>query len=451
MKKTFVIIGLCFFLGVVSAMAQEAQTQDQDFSISAKLDGLNAYHDVAVSSKNGDAFVAWERRVTAGGNQVIDGLYGVLMKHKKNGKYKAKKVQTLWKTQKIDIGTGNKINDNYQFPKVEYNPVENNFLVVFYSGATNSAYAQVIKANGNKDGDPVLVMPGTEPGNPFAKDCTDINIYYIGGSEAPSASAPYLAIFDYDYRDDYTNWQTVPMGIHSAWLDSTGLMVTEPTPLFRSPIGAQRPNGGYCIPGYFVDSVIQTSDGGYLLGVAKPKLIDNDDDFYYTSYAAKLDKDARLVKTQKVGGFDSWGSTSIAKLSDELYVFVWMENWKRIKCGTSDYNNSYLDSDLKKKNKTVPIYNKETVFSAVVLNLGNDTRAYQLFAKHSDNAVYGRFINTDGSLGEPVKIFGFDGEYADIVAKPIPGTNDIFIAYGASYEETFLTDQEIRGHVFTAR
>jgi hypothetical protein len=187
-----------------------------------------------------------------------------------------------------------------------------------------------------------------------------------------------------------------------------------------------------------------------MLGIAKPKLILGGD-FFYTSYVAKLDKDGELVKTAKVGGKDSWGAASIAKLSDQLYVLAWMENWDMVKCGTSDFNNSFYDSDLKKKGKTVPVNNKERVYNAIALNLGNDTRAYQLFSKHLDNVVYGRFINADGSLGEPVKIVDFEGQYADMVAQPIPGTDNIFVAYRASNEKTYLTDAEIRGHVFTAR
>lgn len=441
----------CACLVLLSAIAFAQAKKDQDFSISGKLDGLNAYHDLAVSSKTGDVFVAWERRVKKGGSTVIDGLYGVLMKQKKNGKYKAKKIQTLWKTQKIDIGTGYKQDDNYQFPKVAYNPENNTFLTVFASGRTNSAYAQLIKAKtGKKLGDPVLVMPGSEPGNPTAKDCTDITIYYVGSSAAPTSAGPFLAFFRYDYRDDPGNWRTVPCGIHTAWLDSSGVMVTEAAPLFKNLIGDQTQSGGYLVVQYYVDSLIKTSDGKFLLGITKPKLMGNNE-YYYTSYAAKLDANANLVKTQKVGKMDSWGPTSIAKLSDKMYVFVWRDNWKKIKCATSTFNNSYYDTNLKKQKNSMKVYNPETVFSALALNLDQDTRAYEIFAMHTDSAVHGRFVNTDGSLGNTTKIFSFSGEFADLMAKCIPGTNRIFIAYGSSVEETFLDKQEIRGHVYTAK
>lgn len=445
---------LVFCFGVILAAITVAAlpAQDQDISLSGKLDEENVLYGVAVSTKTGDALVVWERRAKRGPDKIIEGVYSVFAKRKKDGRYKAKKPLALWC---YDDSTGSR-DINYQEPDVVYNPDRNEFLVVYSSGTNEIAFAQIVNARGKKRGPRRSVMPEADPEDWInSTDCTGVKIHYMPGSGAPGASGSYVAFFRHDYTGIQGRWDIKDdWGVHAARLDDKGQITGERVPLF--------PNlyyGSHYTAECWIGGIENTPDGGLMVGYSQPFEKNGSgtaawyDDKYYVANLAKLNSDLKIVKTEKVGGKMTLGPEEIVALSKNLYLTVWMKDCDKIPCQKSDFNNSLYNGKLKRKKKTVNTLPGQYVFKTSTVKLAKDNRFYQVIAPHYGTAVYGRFISSSGKMSSPVKLFDTGSNYVSVQAAAIPGTNDIFIAWSRSddFIEAFIPNWEIRGYITTPK
>lgn len=93
------------------------------------------------------------------------------------------------------------------------------------------------------------------------------------------------------------------------------------------------------------------------------------------------------------------------------------------------------------------------MFETSTVKLAKSGKHYQVIAPHKGYAVYARFINPDGTMDAPVKLFDTGSKYVCVEAVAIPGGDDVFIAWSRSddFIESGVPNWEIRGRVLTAR
>jgi hypothetical protein len=392
--------------------------QDKDYDISRKITGNNQNETIAINTSTGDVLVVWQRLEVIKGEVMTEGIYAAIALKKAGDAYKIKKARPVWRykdresSQDIDYG----------HPCVVYNPDEDSYLVVYSSGTSLTAFAQEITRKGKIKSDRVKVMDGTDPNSEEALDISQLKIFLAAdlGLSGPK-NAVYVAFFVHMY-ENAEDVQDInkKRGLHSAWLDKDGVMISDPQPMFPA-VGL----GGGEFVQYSVNSAVSVPDDKIMIGYTKPKSVK--DGYYNSVFLGILDKNLKSGKSKRVARKNAGGPNDIIMIQEDLFLLTWMSDSDKILKDESDYLISFYSGALKKKAKPESALFSFPVFSITTVNLCNTPGAYQISSPHNNLAIYGRFIQGSGKLDVPRILFNTDANKVTVKAVCIPGTNKLFL------------------------
>lgn len=409
-------------------MSAFCMADDQEFSISGIVQGENTAPVLAVNSETGDVLAVWESR---GEDDVT--IYSALVRRVGGGTYIVKKRQILWAPE--DGGF-------YQSPYAAFNPVDKSYLVVCHNGFTGHAYAQVIRENGSKKGDPKMIS-GTDKWMSTVKTC------FIPDSEAKYTSGAFMAVFNMGYDIDY--WYDNGLykhGLYSAVLSDTGELMTKPKLLLKTKIKGT--NYYYKYP----CELVLGRANSYFLSYSNPKPLNSDAAGYImSSFSAMLNSSGKLIKTKKVGAKNSVGANSIIKLKPTRYIFVYEDNTHLFQDKKSTYKNCLLNANLGILKKDIKPFRGRTLMSSCAVKLMDDPGAYQLSFPHDQEYIWGAYMDQNGKVGEWKELFEHNSTSCPLMcfvtAVGIPATNEIFVVWQRIMN--YMSEHELMARVMSVK
>lgn len=401
---------------------------DQEFSISGTVTGENTAPVLAVNSETGDVLAVWESR---GENDIY--IYSALVKRDKDGTYKVKEQQILWAPEKGGF---------YQGPDVAFNPLDKSYLVVCHNGFTAKAYAQVLKENGKKKGDPIMISGSGEW-------MSTMKICFIPDSGSKYTSGAFMAVFNMGYDiDEVYEKSLAKHGLYSALLGASGELLTEPKILLRTQI---KDTSYY----YKYPCELMVAQGNsFFLSYSNPKpTINGDKGYIMSSYAAMLNSAGELAKKTKVGARNSAGANSIIKLKPTRYLFIYEDKTHLFQDKKSTYKDCLLNGQLGIEKKRFEPFPGRTLMSSCAAKLMNDPGTYQLCFPHDQEYIWGAYVNKRGKVGNWQELFKHNSTSCPLMcfvtAVGIPSTNEIFVVWQRIIE--YMNEHELRARVITVR
>jgi hypothetical protein len=256
-------------------------------------------------------------------------------------------------------------------------------------------------------------------------------ICLFDGAAAPAAGPTYLLLWNHYPM----NWgEKEETGLYSALLDANGRMTTQPEMLLQGKW--QDDSGGstgkYWYFGFTPDKIVRSTAGQYFMAICSQVLppISN---YYNDIHLLKIDNTGGLIKSVRLDTKSAFGGR-LAMVAPDRFFASWYKSTNTVKW----YVNRLYRGDLRPKGKPFsPLADGSAIYSDVV-KLGKNKGSYQISSTYTpeesapteEDILYGRYITKKGKLsGDPRLILNHEGYMQGFVAAPIPGKNDVFIAW----------------------
>lgn len=436
-RITYIMLMNIMFFSI-SIQAQEVL---QEFSFSKSLTGENTRFDMAVNHFTGDVVIVWERlQYDQDNNYLVDGIYYAFAKRKPNGKYRIIGPKYLYKSGQFELYPGRMVNENYQFPDVEFDPDNNRFLVVISSSNLNISKSRIINSKGKLSGPAKWIWPDDQNTPTNWQDMTEAVIGYI-----PESNGQFRIFFRHD--NTYAHGSSARAGIFTGILNSQGQLINSSLvgPVFEHLVGEQTSSGGIKTIAHGIGAIYYLNESEMFIAYSKPVWNDSPRGYTFISSAAHLDSNGIVIKARELGEENSSSAGNITPLSQNLYLFTFQGDWNKEACQGNNQLNSILNSKLKQKGATRQVIPDQISSSAWTVKLGQDVSSYQIFKPSDEEAFYGRILSQRGKYGEMVKLINTESNYGFIKADALPGSNDIFVAWMKSDDSKALAENEIRG------
>jgi hypothetical protein len=424
-------------LAVVGAAAA-VFADENTFLISSTLDKLNTNPCLAVDPVKKNVLVVWSQ------DDKDDTEYGVI--YAAFGKRKAGGVYKFNKPFAVSSSEGR----NGE-PCVVFDPVKPAFFVL-WDNRDLEEYAHVhvtkffgrfVSRMGKVSGPIFTVLDQKE-------DDGAPGLCLFDGAAAPAAGPTYLLLWNHYPM----NWsEREETGLYSALLDAGGRMVSQPQRLLQGKW--QDDTGGSTkllwYFGFSPDKIIRSPGGQYFMAICS-QVLPPVSDYYHDIHLLKIDNTGSLVKSVRIDTNSAY-SGRMALVAPDLFFASWYKENNTVEW----YVNRLYRGDLKPKGAPFsPLADGSVIYSDVV-KLGKNKGSYQLSSTYTpeasapaeENILYGRYITKKGKLsGEPRLILNHEGYLHGFTAAPIPGKNDVFIAW-----KRWVNDKktEIWGICFSAK